>query len=51
MLDECIVNINYTTLRKVWERTCLVSGAREVPRYYCLRVGAGARTIGRRSAR
>jgi hypothetical protein len=51
MLDECIVNIDYTTLRKVWERTCLVSGAREVPRYYCLRVGAGGRTIGRRSAR
>jgi hypothetical protein len=51
MLDECIVNINYTTLRNVWERTCLVSGARDVPRYYSLRVGAGGRTIGRPPAR
>lgn len=48
MLDKYIVDISDTTLRKVWERTCLVSGARDVPRYYCLRVGAGGRTIGRR---
>ncbi len=48
MLDENIVDINYTTLYDVWERTCLVSGSRVVPRYYCLRVGAGGRTIGRR---
>ncbi|KAK4113065.1 hypothetical protein N656DRAFT_640875 [Canariomyces notabilis] len=46
MLDNYIVDISYTTLRNVWERTCLVSGARDVPRYYCLRVGAGGRTIG-----
>ncbi|KAK4148657.1 hypothetical protein C8A00DRAFT_38769 [Chaetomidium leptoderma] len=46
MLDENIVNISDTTLRDVWERTCLVSGARDVPRYYCLRVGAGGRTQG-----
>lgn len=25
----------------------LVSGAGQVPRYYCLRVGAGGRTIGK----
>lgn len=47
MMDENIVDISYTTLRKVWERTCLVSGARDVPRIYCLRVGAGGRTLGK----
>lgn len=49
MLDKHIVDISYSTLYKVWYRTCLVSGARHIPRFYCLRVGAGGRTIGRRS--
>jgi hypothetical protein len=48
MLDERIVKTSDTTLHDLWQRTCLVSGARDVPRYYCLRVGAGGRTIGRR---
>lgn len=48
MLDKHIVDISYTTLYRVWYRTCLVSGARHIPRFYCLRVGAGGRTIGRR---
>ena len=51
MLDKYIVDISYSTLRKVWARTCLVSGARDVPRFYCLRVGSGGRTIGRRSTK
>ncbi|KAK0610026.1 hypothetical protein B0T17DRAFT_125160 [Bombardia bombarda] len=46
MLDKYIVDIHYTTLRKVWEHSCIVSGARDVPRYYCLRVRSGGRTIG-----
>ena len=36
MLDKHIVDISYTTLRKVWCRKCLVSGARHIPRFYCL---------------
>lgn len=46
MLDKCIVDISDTTLHRVWKRTCIVSGARGIPRLYCLRVGSGGRTMG-----
>lgn len=51
MPEKRIVDLCYTTLREKWRRTCLVSGAREVPRFYCLRVGAGGRTEGRQPAK
>ncbi|KAK0627109.1 hypothetical protein B0T14DRAFT_127641 [Immersiella caudata] len=46
MLDKCIIDISDVSLYNVWNRTCVVSGARDPPRFYCLRVGAGGRTIG-----
>ncbi|KAF1973216.1 hypothetical protein BU23DRAFT_568519 [Bimuria novae-zelandiae CBS 107.79] len=43
MLDRPIFNLSNGTFYDLWHRTCLVSGLREDPRFYTMRVGAGGR--------
>jgi hypothetical protein len=47
MLKRPIFQISSGTLSVLWHRTCLVSGLRVDPRFYALRVGAGARLDGK----
>lgn len=45
-LDCPIFNLSSRTFYTLWHRTCLVSGVRVNPRFYVMRVGAGARLDG-----
>jgi hypothetical protein len=51
MLDRPIFNLSNGTFYDLWRRTCLVSGLREDPRFYTMRVGAGGRLDGKHHAR
>lgn len=44
--EECIFPISYQQRASLWNRCVLVSGARESPRFYSLRVGSVARMDG-----
>lgn len=47
MLDCPIFHLSNGTFYDLWRRTCLVSGLREDPRFYTMRVGAGGRLDGK----
>ena len=48
LLDKPILKLSASTFYQLWERTCLVSGMREHPRFYSTRVGAGGRLDGKK---
>jgi hypothetical protein len=47
MLNRSVFKLSSGKFSSLWHRTCLVSGLRVDPRFYAMRVGAGARLDGK----